>query len=81
MVVEAMKMQNEIEAPAAGTVKRLHVAADFVSPNDGQARLHTGLEVEIERLGVLRIIRRLKMICMRSGRPKSKFSRMTCSNS
>jgi hypothetical protein len=39
---------------SARWAQRLHVAADFVSPNDGQARLHTGLEVEIERRFVLR---------------------------
>jgi hypothetical protein len=34
--------------------ERLHLNADFLSPNDGEARLHSGLEVEIERRFVVR---------------------------
>jgi hypothetical protein len=39
---------------SARWAQRLHLAGDFVQPNDGSARLHTGLEVEIERRFVLR---------------------------
>ena len=35
VVIEAMKMENEIQAPKAGTVTSIHIAkGDSVSPNE-----------------------------------------------
>ena len=35
IVIEAMKMENEIQAPESGTVVAIHVAkGDSVSPNE-----------------------------------------------
>jgi hypothetical protein len=39
---------------SARWAERLHLSTDFLAPNDGDARLHGGLEVEIERRFVLR---------------------------
>jgi len=39
---------------SARWAERVHLSAEFLSPNDGQSRVHGGMEVEIERRFVLR---------------------------